>query len=167
MEYALWVLVWPPLRRQKKRVLILVIVEYALWEWSKNTDTRQLWTVLILVIVEYALWVHFISLKGWFMIRLNPCYSGICSVREFNRYQLGTKGCLNPCYSGICSVRGNKGYYPFWFVGCLNPCYSGICSVRPKTHNHGNILRVLILVIVEYALWGLTMPLTTVRDSGS
>ena len=39
-------------------------------------------------------------------------------------------GGLNPCYSGICSVRGDRYYKNLDFSKRLNPCYSGICSVR-------------------------------------
>ena len=38
-------------------------------------------------------------------------------------------GGLNPCYSGICSVRGDRYYKNLDFSKRLNPCYSGICSV--------------------------------------
>ena len=39
---------------------------------------------------------------------LNPCYSGICSVRAINAEYDHLYVSLNPCYSGICSVRRNK-----------------------------------------------------------
>ena len=46
---------------------------------------------------------------------LNPCYSGICSVRVIGYEQERLSGSLNPCYSGICSVTGEiftfKGFY--------------------------------------------------------
>ena len=84
---------------------------------------------------------------------LNPCYSGICSVSllllELSKKM---KNCLNPCYSGICSVStildelDEEGQ-------SLNPCYSGICSVSTERNEWFNeMMAVLILVIVEYAL---------------
>ena len=59
---------------------------------------------------------------------------------------------LNPCYSGICSVSLHKPGFDRQ-ANSLNPCYSGICSVSDSRLN--KFLpkdRVLILVIVEYAL---------------
>ena len=60
---------------------------------------------------------------------LNPCYSGICSVRTIkNVVTEEFDNCLNPCYSGICSVRRIIDLSKLMAIG-LNPCYSGICSV--------------------------------------
>ena len=58
---------------------------------------------------------------------------------------------LNPCYSGICSVSQVIILLATILI-CLNPCYSGICSVRMLSSTSVLCLRVLILVIVEYAL---------------
>ena len=58
---------------------------------------------------------------------------------------------LNPCYSGICSVNIPKVQINKQ-MRCLNPCYSGICSVKILQLWRYPDNRVLILVIVEYAL---------------
>ena len=59
---------------------------------------------------------------------------------------------LNPCYSGICSVNGTPNGSVMNTTG-LNPCYSGICSVNPPLKTNTLWMQyVLILVIVEYAL---------------
>ena len=62
-----------------KHVLILVIVEYALWVAETVLTGVVLDIVLILVIVEYALWGPWQGQRVQ-QQRLNPCYSGICSV---------------------------------------------------------------------------------------
>ena len=109
--------------------------------------------VLILVIVEYALWGEdFITVKenG---AGLNPCYSGICSV-SISGVALTVFGtrCLNPCYSGICSVRQP------WWPRCPGDAVLILVIVEYALWERPQLvkvkhLRVLILVIVEYALW--------------
>ena len=59
---------------------------------------------------------------------------------------------LNPCYSGICSVRVDLLVNMMRSFQGLNPCYSGICSVRSPVKKPLDWIEVLILVIVEYAL---------------
>ena len=106
---------------------------------------------------------------------LNPCYSGICSVRREQKADIRILTRLNPCYSGICSVSPDADPLPEEVViglnpcysgicsvsvvaynikrgKCLNPCYSGICSVRNVKVKYDDVEVVLILVIVEYAL---------------
>ena len=58
---------------------------------------------------------------------------------------------LNPCFSGICSLSTNKRRRNF--ERCLNPCFSGICSLSPQVRYIRINMEVLILVLVEYALW--------------
>ena len=60
---------------------------------------------------------------------------------------------LNPCFSGICSLSrhasGSK-----WTCHSLNPCFSGICSLSATDEKSSTCaVIVLILVLVEYALW--------------
>ena len=59
---------------------------------------------------------------------------------------------LNPCYSGICSVRQVGEMLVLERTNSLNPCYSGICSVSDYLTAGKTVSSVLILVIVEYAL---------------
>ena len=60
---------------------------------------------------------------------------------------------LNPCFSGRCSVRTYQ-KKPLKNILCLNPCFSGRCSVRLPKGEHRVIIEalVLILVLVEDAL---------------
>ena len=62
------------------------------------------------------------------------------------------KFCLNPCSVGICSVSGGIDDN-IKNVECLNPCSVGICSVRRSRQASGLRTDVLILVLLEYALW--------------
>ena len=66
------------------------------------------------------------------LLSLNPCYSGITSLRLANRHYVRLYQRLNPCYSGITSLR-NKFMQQHQHQCCLNPCYSGITSLRLKT----------------------------------
>ena len=139
-------------------VLILVIVEYALWAFFGSLNLL-LQLVLILVIVEYALWEYEYLKHEDGTQSLNPCYSGICSVsRGENPRQVHLPEGLNPCYSGICSVSWGE-QYVCPNCGGLNPCYSGICSVSTSSIYWSLSQHVLILVIVEYALWALSSAL--------
>ena len=89
-------------------------------------------------------------------VSLNPCCSGICSLRHYqDEDKTPIYNCLNPCCSGICSLRGVCLLFLLqWWS--LNPCCSGICSLRgcDNVDETGGAL-VLILVVVEYALWEL------------
>ncbi len=150
-------------------------------EYAQVWCMSHLISVLILVVVEYALWDNNIGVTSSWSLRLNPCCSGICSLRSSAKLvtRLGRslnpccsgicslstnsvnqgikKSCLNPCCSGICSLRY---YYEYQqqYRCSLNPCCSGICSLR-STRTQAKFLRVvLILVVVEYALWVLCIP---------
>ena len=128
-------------------VLILVLVEYALWGNIHLCSGRR--RVLILVLVEYALWAPMFRI--WWRPSLNPCFSGICSLSN-RMYPDELRESLNPCFSGICSLR-KRIRAPIRTWCSLNPCFSGICSLRlPQKIALGAIF-VLILVLVEYALW--------------
>ena len=83
-------------------------MEYALWGYG-SLLTAGIDNVLILVIVEYALWELIKKIEATPARSLNPCYSGICSVSDWQKIDAEdlNKG-LNPCYSGICSVRNGK-----------------------------------------------------------
>ncbi len=62
---------------------------------------------------------------------------------------------LNPCCNGICSRRRvfqTHGEHS----GSLNPCCNGICSRRISWDTMAHPYRVLILVVMEYALGGAT-----------
>ena len=111
--------------------------------------------VLILVLMEYALWesLRITSAEG--NNCLNPCFNGICSLRAreggwSHRVRRG----LNPCFNGICSLRlWKRKTSSFWAKG-LNPCFNGICSLSARACSlSSNGPNVLILVLMEYALW--------------
>ena len=85
--------------------------------------------------------------------RLNPCSNGICSLTSLCMTQRSPLGSLNPCSNGICSLT-----YLWWFrkgsrLWSLNPCSNGICSLTGRTVNTLGRRVVLILVLMEYALW--------------
>ena len=64
-----------------------------------------------------------------FVVSLNPCFSGICSLRRRKAQADDLLTCgLNPCFSGICSLRGE--IQTKISLDSLNPCFSGICSLR-------------------------------------
>ena len=89
---------------------------------------------------------------------LNPCFSGRCSVRCEKRIRsFYPWWCLNPCFSGRCSVRKTRlGWNNQVLEQCLNPCFSGRCSVSLPDFFFEETKEccVLILVLVEDALWG-------------
>ena len=59
---------------------------------------------------------------------------------------------LNPCCSGICSLSIKNGMITTESLS-LNPCCSGICSLRCSDYPFTvDEFKVLILVVVEYAL---------------
>ena len=108
--------------------------------------------------MEYALWELLTPQKETTLTRLNPCCSGICSLSQIYLNIKIRLSCLNPCCSGICSLRV-KWFYCSNRRNGLNPCCSGICSLRMLTQTiEGLWKRVLILVVVEYALWDLQSP---------
>ena len=109
------------------RVLILILMEYALWvDESLLAMCEKASRVLILILMEYALWECF--------YKNSPDY-----------------GCLNPYSNGICSRQ------PRSPSSCLNPYSNGICSMRFKRQHRYRlrVSRVLILILMEYALWAL------------
>ena len=65
---------------------------------------------------------------------------------------------LNPYSNGICSLRNT--YYEFWceYEG-LNPYSNGICSLRRSNSGQTLISWVLILILMEYALWAVMQAL--------
>ena len=109
-------------------VLILVLMEYALWAASNAKQCNRGWWVLILVLMEYALWGKY----SYYIERWNEG--------------------LNPCFNGICSLRVTL-LLSILMVFSLNPCFNGICSLRTKTMALKPSNVVLILVLMEYALW--------------
>ena len=88
----------------------------------------------------------------WFFC-LNPCFNGICSLTRYEKKDAKTEGCLNPCFNGICSLTllpSQEGFVP----RSLNPCFNGICSLTGSwRRKKSSMQRVLILVLMEYALW--------------
>ena len=75
----------------------------------------------------------YISISSGKTIRLNPCSNGICSLTKWRM-----------------SIRGHSS-------SCLNPCSNGICSLtRDRVHSLWAFSKVLILVLMEYALWHLS-----------
>ena len=116
----------------KFTVLILILMEYALWgwwQWRYGSD----WRVLILILMEYALWGY---RPRTFWKRLS---------------------CLNPYSNGICSMRLlTKDQNMISEVG-LNPYSNGICSMSAvQAHACTCVFLVLILILMEYALWEFT-----------
>ena len=134
-------------------VLILVLLEYALWANHSSAKT-PLGMVLILVLLEYALWefnkVRIIHEST----RLNPCFIGICSLRNQKEqlkaeYELVlilvlleyalwvdtenvlgiTSDSLNPCFIGICSLSMGGKRLDHLSSERRNPCFIGICSL--------------------------------------
>ena len=79
--------------------------------------------------MEYALWLFELLDNGEPGCRLNPCSNGICSLTQS----------VDDCYKGK--------------HGCLNPCSNGICSLTLRIWRKVNGFCVLILVLMEYALW--------------
>ena len=115
--------------------------------------TKIILEVLILLLMEYALWVLSRRCQGQASSGLNPSFNGICSVRGWQSHRRLWVPCLNPSFNGICSVRIIARTADKSLI-CLNPSFNGICSVSPQ----GNScviqwLRVLILLLMEYALW--------------
>ena len=132
-------------------------MEYALWDVPADIVRKRPTGVLILVLMEYALWeqvpVKFFSRDGE---GLNPCFNGICSLSLQNcNYCSYLKKRLNPCFNGICSLSlGNWSIRIIPPTKCLNPCFNGICSLSQLGKGHRPLRRhVLILVLMEYALW--------------
>ena len=100
--------------------------------WSLMTCARNRILnhfVLILVLMEYALWSKAAPKAASQASGLNPCSNGICSLMEGK----------NQCFS--------KEY------NCLNPCSNGICSLIELKYFKILTDNVLILVLMEYALW--------------
>ena len=63
---------------------------------------------------------------------------------------------LNPCFNGICSLSSFNKQLKEHFYGSLNPCFNGICSLRCGHVSEIQLFgKVLILVLMEYALWEL------------
>ena len=90
--------------RPLNEVLILVLLEYALWVCLENRHKGWSTMVLILVLLEYALWADHGFVKRSSRQSLNPCFTGICSLRHL-KFLKGEFVCgLNPCFTGICSL---------------------------------------------------------------
>ena len=69
---------------------------------------RYIMMVLILVLMEYALRGVFATLSPTKVLRLNPCFNGICSARYESDLINQIPGGLNPCFNGICSASNFK-----------------------------------------------------------
>ena len=152
MEYALWA-VNLSLFGGNITVLILVLMEYALWVRWPNGPPR-ITVVLILVLMEYALWAHVVCWAEAGKACLNPCFNGICSLRiKHLSIMANLTFSLNPCFNGICSLSAKTGAVAVKGIR-LNPCFNGICSLsRFKPVEDKDFFNVLILVLMEYALW--------------
>ncbi len=124
--------------------------------WDRITGYNMLNNVLILVLLEYALWVRKAGYKVYRTYGLNPCFTGICSLRQKRViYRFKWKWVL------ILVLLE----YALWVLGILlfrirvlrslNPCFTGICSLSVGGCVAYVITKsVLILVLLEYALWG-------------
>ena len=136
--------------------------------------------VLILVLMEYALWPYdYWNELSTENRSLNPCSNGICSLTHYRGCWIRLTLCLNPCSNGICSLTLSNGKKVAKKVTRLNPCSNGICSLtelflelfgyaetslNPCSNGICSLTRitndcpdrqslVLILVLMEYALW--------------
>ena len=65
------------------------------------------------------------------ILRFNPCYVGLWSVRQAVGSDLEYPLRFNPCYVGLWSVRTSACTYNFIDPG-FNPCYVGLWSVSPR-----------------------------------
>ncbi len=121
----------------------------------------------------------------WRLRRLNPCCNGIWSQTAASVTKT-EEGCLNPCCNGIWSQTSK-----IWkrVISCLNPCCNGIWSqtkLRTKLFIDGVdslnpccngiwsqtlvdfipvIIKVLILVVMEYGLRQMILSTTGGRKS--
>ena len=96
---------------------------------------------------------------------LNPCSNGICSLTVSSSAQKeGMLLRLNPCSNGICSLTDRERCSQDQ-KRSLNPCSNGICSLtNTQTTWSIRTSRVLILVLMEYALWRLRQLLSSQSD---
>ena len=103
-----------------------------------------------------------------FLVSLNPCFSGIWSVSgELNGMVKIQRPGLNPCFSGIWSVRRRQIDTATRWQMRLNPCFSGIWSVsRRWWPGTSRLYTVLILVLVEYGLWGISRITVDIPTAG-
>ena len=58
---------------------------------------------------------------------------------------------LNPCSGGLCSLTVSLAMLKNPTTG-LNPCSGGLCSLTNLRYAIGSVGKVLILVLVDYAL---------------
>ena len=73
---------------------------------------------------------------------------------------------LNPCSNGICSMSFAELLNNPSLLTCLNPCSNGICSMRQRHQSfYSQSKRVLILVLMEYALERVCLCLKVKRTS--
>ena len=63
---------------------------------------------------------------------------------------------LNPCCNGIYSMSYYGKETSYWAVS-LNPCCNGIYSMSAIIYTIGSIYGVLILVVMEYTQWDISM----------
>ena len=97
---------------------------------SLRTNNPQV-VVLILILMEYALWARGNPRHQYKKQSLNPYSNGICSLREYLLSNPHIELSLNPYSNGICSLRSEK---------CRR-------IRKPRA--------VLILILMEYTLWGI------------
>ena len=102
--------------------------------------------------MEYALWQIGDVVNANFY-GLNPCSNGICSLTFLKCIFYYVCLCLNPCSNGICSLTKESDADLNNNI-CLNPCSNGICSLTYVVWTTDSpVTMVLILVLMEYALW--------------
>ena len=135
----------------------------------KVEQVKRLPLVLILVLLEYTLWVLlFIIAEEVYKIGLNPCFTGIYSLRNAWWHWIWIWWiCLNPCFTGIYSLSRVSATIVRHLLYSLNPCFTGIYSLRqlwkPSCVRYW---RVLILVLLEYTLWAFVNVLQMRNISG-
>ena len=105
--------------------------------------------------MEYALWQSRKANLASIFKSLNPCSNGICSLTiQYGACRYLASLGLNPCSNGICSLTNLEVTHKEDTLTGLNPCSNGICSLTELYSNYWIVIQiVLILVLMEYALW--------------
>ena len=104
--------------------------------------------------MEDAHWGAYNWLESQVSRGLNPYFGGRCSLRDETLGKRWRRFCLNPYFGGRCSLSRR-----FWMskeidLNSLNPYFGGRCSLRiKKSWKKENLLKVLILILVEDAHW--------------
>ncbi len=103
--------------------------------------------------MEDALWPlqRMVNLHG--MVCLNPCCNGRCSLTSANFAESSSTKSLNPCCNGRCSLTGSKGSQKGQEPHVLILVVMEDALWRRYVTCQDTIGVVLILVVMEDALW--------------